>query len=80
MYIVVIQNFCIILRWNGLKFCCLCFVLLSCVLPKLQKATIGFIMFVRPPFRLEHLGSHYTDFYEIWLSDIILKSVEKIVF
>jgi len=38
-------------------------------LAKLQKATIGFLMSVRPsdrpPARTEQLGSHCTDFHEI---------------
>jgi len=37
------------------------------VLTKLQKATVGFIMSVclsvRPPARMEQLGSHWTDFH-----------------
>jgi hypothetical protein len=32
---------------------------------KLRKATISFVMFVRPSFRVQHLGSHWTDFHEI---------------
>jgi len=34
---------------------------------KLRKATIGFICpSVRPSVRMEQLGSHWTDFHEIW--------------
>ena len=32
---------------------------------KLRKATISFVMSVRPSVRLEQLGSHWTDFHEI---------------
>jgi hypothetical protein len=32
---------------------------------KLRKATIGFVMFVRPSVRTEQLGPHWTDFHEI---------------
>jgi hypothetical protein len=30
---------------------------------KLQKATVSFVMFVRPSFRMEQLGPHRTDFH-----------------
>ena len=37
---------------------------------KLQKTTISFVMSVRPSarpsLRMEQLGSHWTDFHEIW--------------
>jgi hypothetical protein len=33
---------------------------------------------VRPSVRLEQLGSHWTDFYEIWYVRLFRKSVEKI--
>ena len=33
---------------------------------KLRKATISFVMSVRPSFRLEQFGFHWTDFDEIW--------------
>jgi hypothetical protein len=32
---------------------------------ELRKATISFVMSVRPFFRMEQLGSHWKDFYEI---------------
>jgi hypothetical protein len=32
---------------------------------KFRKATIGFVMSVRPSVRMEQLGSHWTDFHEI---------------
>jgi hypothetical protein len=51
---------------------------------KLREATISFIMSVRPsarpPARMEQLGSHKTDFYEIWYLSIFRKSVEKVQF
>ena len=47
---------------------------------KLRKAVISFVMSVRPSFRLfmEQLGSHLTDFHEIWYLSIFRKYVEKI--
>jgi hypothetical protein len=35
-------------------------------------------MSVRPSVRIEQLGSHLTDFHEIWYLSIFRKSVEKI--
>jgi len=35
---------------------------------KLRKATISFVMSVRPFVRMEQLGSHWTDFHEIYMS------------
>jgi hypothetical protein len=32
---------------------------------KLRKATIGFVISVLPPARMEQLDSHWTDFHEI---------------
>ena len=32
---------------------------------KLRKATVTFVMSVRPSVRMEQLGSHWTDFHEI---------------
>jgi hypothetical protein len=43
---------------------------------KLQKATISFVM--SPSARMEQLGSHWTDFHEIWYLSIFRNSVEKI--
>jgi hypothetical protein len=45
---------------------------------KLPKATISFVMSVRPSVRMEQLGFHWTDFHEIWYLGIFRKSVEKI--
>jgi len=47
---------------------------------KLRKATISFAMSVRPSIRMEQLGSHWTDFHEIWYLNIFFfrKSAEKI--
>jgi hypothetical protein len=45
---------------------------------KLRKATLSFVMSVRPSFRMGQLSSHWTDFHEIWYSSIIRKSVKKI--
>ena len=44
----------------------------------LRKATISFVMSVRPSVRIEQLGCHWTDFLEIWYLSIFRKSVEKI--
>jgi len=33
--------------------------------PKMRKATISFVMSVRPSVIMEQLGSHWTDFHEI---------------
>jgi len=44
---------------------------------KLRKATISFVMSVRPSVRME-LGSHWTDFHKIWYLSIFRKTVEKI--
>jgi hypothetical protein len=43
----------------------------------LRNATISFIMHVRPSVRMEKLGSHWTDFDEIWHLSFFRKSVDK---
>ena len=49
---------------------------------KLRKATVTFVVAVPlslcPPVRMEQLGSHWTDFHEIWYMSIFRKSVERI--
>jgi len=49
---------------------------------ELRRATIGFVMSVRPSLflfiRMEQLGSHWTDFHEIWCLRIFRKCAEKI--
>jgi len=45
---------------------------------KLRKAVASFVISVRPSVRMEKLGSHWTDFHEIWYLSIFLKYVEKI--
>ena len=45
---------------------------------KLRKATISVVMSVRPFVRMEQLGSHWTDFHEIWYLIIFRTTVEKI--
>jgi hypothetical protein len=47
-------------------------------LAKLRKATINFAMSVCPSCGMEQLGSHWTDFLEIWYMFIFRKSVKKI--
>jgi len=50
----------------------------SGVFAKLLKATISFITSVCASVRTEQLGSHWTDFHEIWHSTIFWKPVEEI--
>ena len=48
---------------------------------KLRRTNIGFVMFVRMsvrPVRMEQLGSHWTDFHEIWYLRIFRKYVNRI--
>jgi len=45
---------------------------------KLKKASIRFVVSVRPSVRMEHFGSHWTDFHEILYFTIFLNPVEKI--
>jgi hypothetical protein len=45
---------------------------------KLRKVTISFVMSVCPSVHMEQLGSHGTNFHEIWYLDIFGKSMEKI--
>ena len=45
---------------------------------KLRKTIICFVMSVRLSVRLERLGSHWTDFHEIWYLRTFRKSVAKI--
>jgi len=42
------------------------------------KATISFVMSFRLSGHMEKLGSHWTDFHEIWYLCMFRKSVEKI--
>jgi hypothetical protein len=45
---------------------------------KLRKATISFVMSVRPSVSMEQLGSHWTDFHEIRYLRIFRNFVQKI--
>ena len=45
---------------------------------KLPKVTISFIMFVHQSYRIEQIGSHAMDFYEISYWTTFQDSVEKI--
>jgi len=45
---------------------------------KLRKATISFVMSVRPSVHMEQLGSRRTDFHEIWHLSIFRKIIKKI--
>jgi hypothetical protein len=53
-----------------------------CAFANLRKATMSFVLSVgltvRPPARTGQNGCHWTDFHEIWYSNIFRKSVEKI--
>jgi hypothetical protein len=44
----------------------------------LREATISFVMSVWLSVYMEQLGSHWTDFDEIWHLSLFRKSVEKI--
>jgi len=44
----------------------------------LWKATISHVMSVRLSIRMEQLGSHWTDFRNIWYLSIFRKSVDNI--
>jgi hypothetical protein len=50
------------------------FIILGAV-AKLRKATVSFVMPVCPSDRMEQLGSHRTDFHEIWYFCIFRKYV-----
>jgi hypothetical protein len=43
---------------------------------KLRKATISFVMSVRPSVCMKELGFHWTDFDETWYLSFFRKSVE----
>lgn len=45
---------------------------------KWRKASISFAMSFRPSFRTYQLGTHCTDFREIWYCKLLWKSVENI--
>jgi hypothetical protein len=47
---------------------------------KLEKSAITFVMSVRPSVRVEHLGSHRTNFDELWYLRLFRKCVKKIQF
>jgi hypothetical protein len=44
---------------------------------KLRKATISFVMSVRPPARMEQLGCHLTDFHKILSLPVFRNSGEE---
>jgi len=44
-------------------------------LAKFRKATIRFVMYVRPSVRMEQLDFNWTDFYEIRYLSIYLKTL-----
>jgi hypothetical protein len=46
--------------------------------PQNRKATMSFVKCISPSVRMGQLGSHWTDFHEIWYLHVFQKSVEKI--
>jgi len=42
-----------------------CVVVFLGAFARLRKATINFVLYVRPPARIEYISSHWTDFYGI---------------
>ena len=44
---------------------------------KFRKATVSFVMSVRPSVRMEQIGSLWTAFHEIWYLSIFRKYVER---
>jgi hypothetical protein len=44
---------------------------------KLRKTSVSFVMSVRSSVRVKQLGSHWTDFHDIWHLSIFRKSVDK---
>jgi hypothetical protein len=42
----------------------------------LRKATISFVIFVCSSIRVEQLGSHWTEFYDIWYYSFCRRSVQ----
>ena len=77
-----IYVFCVDLRTNSDYFTIQHQLTVLGAPPKLRKATICFVMSicpsVCPSVRMEQLGSHWTDFHEIWYLGIFRKSVHKI--
>jgi hypothetical protein len=47
---------------------------------KFRKATISFVMSVRPSVRMEQLGTHWVDFHDILYLSVFRKTGEKIQF
>jgi hypothetical protein len=45
---------------------------------KLRKVTISFVMSVCPYVETERLGSHWTDFHELWYFSVLLEPIEQI--
>jgi len=68
----VLTKTVVVYYWNG--------VLFLDVFVKLRKATISFVMSIRPAVHVGQLGSHWTDFHEKWCLSIFRKSVEKTKF
>jgi hypothetical protein len=45
---------------------------------KLRKASMSFVMSIRPYVRMEQLGSHWTNFHDILYYSIFRKNVSKV--
>ena len=61
---------------------CTCHALFLSAFAKLRKATSSVVMGVRPsfclPLSMEHLGSHRTEFGEIWCLSVVFRKSVKI--
>ena len=75
-------NLCILYEFQNKQLLFPCTALTDWFLvavAKLRRATISFVMSVRPSvFRMEQLGSHLKDFHEILYLNIFRKTDEKI--
>jgi len=58
-------------------YCLLNFFQFLGAFANLRKVTISFVISVRLSVRMEHLGSHWTDFHEVWDLSVFRKSVKK---
>jgi hypothetical protein len=50
------------------------------VFEKLRDATVGHVFSICRSLRMEQLGSHWTDFHEIWYLHFFRRFVEKLNF
>jgi hypothetical protein len=78
IYIFLICGFC-----HSTLFCCCCCYCMCCFkhfckIAKRDYQICHVCPSVRPSICMEQLGSHWTDFHEIWYLSIFRKSVKKI--